>query len=819
MSKIIIKKGNSTSREHKTGLILPIFKIENNNYIKTNPNDYPNNGHIFVTVGFETFEDNYFYELNSEKLQDNTKNYESDLKAYIDGNTSKNPSFKITTNYSGDTRKLSPNEIIPIYSNQFSLQSNKLISTEGILSTIFFLKSNEIERLFGPFERDGNELKSANFSNFHDDFEEDDDFLDFIDIYSQYDGSMILDISLQNASNFIITDVDGNEFLIDFKNFISNNIGTPLDFTPIPILHKWAIEKLKLNSPKIAETLNEIKKFQNLNNNKIDKLRWQKYISLIDEIIKDQENIDELVKVLNDKNFINETIDTSEIEKLNKDVENLKSELKLKDNANLALIEANRNLKDELVEEKNKSKENSKIDSNLFPNLSESLINDEKIIEIENILKEKITSSKLESENQRLSVRKEILEEDIKKRENDIREINKSVEEIKQTYNRSASEHTAKLQEAKIYTDLLNGIEISPNEVLKKDSLKIKTSIVPLNAEINSAKAYIIEIKKRLANQGRELEFNDVANLIITINQTFITIIAGAPGVGKTSLVEKLSKSYGLNEEFGYLEIACAKGWTSSKDLIGFFNPLTNKFQPAKTKLKEALKKSEENPNAPYIVLLDEANLSPIEHYWSDFIKLADTNYERKIKISDNEEILFGEGFRFIATINHDHTTEALSNRLVDRAAIIQLDKPNSIQEDSSININSVFDFIELQNLFNETQKWQTDEIMIKDTFTKIKERLESNHTIVISPRKENAVYRYCKVATGLLDGNSYVALDYAISQHILPLINGRGESFHSLLKDLKNDLYDKGMIKSEKILNRIIERGKDLKHFKYIYY
>jgi hypothetical protein len=47
-------------------------------------------------------------------------------------------------------------------------------------------------------------------------------------------------------------------------------------------------------------------------------------------------------------------------------------------------------------------------------------------------------------------------------------------------------------------------------------------------------------------------------------------------------------------------------------------------------------------------VLLDEANLSPIEHYWSDFIKLGDLNYPRTIKISDNKEIKFGKGFRFV---------------------------------------------------------------------------------------------------------------------------------------------------------------------------
>jgi hypothetical protein len=73
-------------------------------------------------------------------------------------------------------------------------------------------------------------------------------------------------------------------------------------------------------------------------------------------------------------------------------------------------------------------------------------------------------------------------------------------------------------------------------------------------------------------------------------------------------------------------------------------------------------------------VLLDEAK-SKSDRTLSDFIKLVDLNYPRNIKISDSKEIKFGKGFRFVATINHDHTTEALSNRLIDRASIIQLEK------------------------------------------------------------------------------------------------------------------------------------------------
>ncbi|SHG40819.1 AAA domain (dynein-related subfamily) [Flavobacterium segetis] len=821
MSKIIIKKSNSTSWENKTGLVLPIFKIESNEFTTVEPKEYPNNGNIFVTIGFERFENNCFYELNADKIQDNTKNYENDLKAFLDGNTTKNPSFKIITNHNGDTRKLAPNEIIPIYHNKFSINSNKLITTEGIINDIFFLKETSSDKIFGPFERDGNELKAANFKNYEEDFEKDIDFLDFIDSYNHYNGTIIFDIDTENATNFIIVDIEKNEFLVGFKNFIDNSIGNPIDFTPIPILHKWAIDKLTENSPKIASTLNEIKSLQKTNNNKIDKLKWNKYISLLDEIEDNEKEINDLVKILHTKNFIEKGIDSSEIEILEKEKEDIRIERDSKDKVIITLKDRIKELNIEIEEDRSKNKENNKIDSVLYPILSKAINVESKLNEIEQILKEKVISNSLKSENDRLSIRKDLLEEDIKKIENNHRKINDAVKDITKTFERSASEHTAKLAEAKIYTDLLNGIEIMPIKIHTEVTHSMKAKIISLNSEISSPKNYISEIQKRLADQGRELVFNDVANLVITINQTFITIIAGAPGVGKTSLVEKLSKSYGLSEDFGYLEIACAKGWTSAKDLIGFFNPLTNKFQPAKTKLKEALKKSEEKQNSPYIVLLDEANLSPIEHYWSDFIKLADVDYPRKIKISEGEEINFGSGFRFVATINHDHTTETLSNRLIDRASIVQLEKPNSITEitENTTNIDTIFDFLELQKLFTETPKWKTEEELIKDTFNKIKEKLESNHTIIISPRKEIAIYKYCKVATGLMEGNSYVALDYAISQHILPLINGRGESFQKLLEGLKSDLNDKGMTKSEKLLTKIIERGKELKHFRYIYY
>ena len=75
------------------------------------------------------------------------------------------------------------------------------------------------------------------------------------------------------------------------------------------------------------------------------------------------------------------------------------------------------------------------------------------------------------------------------------------------------------------------------------------------------------------------------------------------------------------------------------------------------------------------------------------------------------------------------------------------------------------------------------------------------------------------RVATSLLEGNDYVALDFAIIQQILPLINMRGDKCQNSLQEIQELLHNVGMEKSKNLLSKIIDRGKDFKHFKYIYY
>ena len=76
----------------------------------------------------------------------------------------------------------------------------------------------------------------------------------------------------------------------------------------------------------------------------------------------------------------------------------------------------------------------------------------------------------------------------------------------------------------------------------------------------------------------------------------------------------------------------------------------------------------------PYLILLDEANLSQMGHYWADFMSLCDFDKKRReISLGEDYTYPIPDTLRFVATINLVHTTEILSPRLIDRAWIVKV--------------------------------------------------------------------------------------------------------------------------------------------------
>lgn len=335
-----------------------------------------------------------------------------------------------------------------------------------------------------------------------------------------------------------------------------------------------------------------------------------------------------------------------------------------------------------------------------------------------------------------------------------------------------------------------------------KKSVAIAESLSSVSP-INNPKDLIDFLYTELTEKAhRSYSKNDIANILICLSQGFLTIFAGEPGTGKTSLVSLMARMLGLTDVDypRYTEIAVEKGWTSRRDLIGYYNPLTKAFDATNKGLFSALATLNEEAKKsisdfPYLVLLDEANLSQMEHYWADFMSLADFDKaNRKLYLSDEYVFDVPTTLRFIATINFDHTTEILSPRLIDRAWVLKMpqldiDIADYIEPVVTESYSTV-SFSVFQQL-RDSKYWRSDRLddAIIEKFTRIR-ALCKQVGIYFSPRIIAMIKRYCLAAKGIMDyaENSYTALDYAISQKVLPMINGYGEPYQKFIEEMMRE-------------------------------
>ena len=186
-------------------------------------------------------------------------------------------------------------------------------------------------------------------------------------------------------------------------------------------------------------------------------------------------------------------------------------------------------------------------------------------------------------------------------------------------------------------------------------------------------------------------------NIFICYTQGFLTVFSGEPGTGKTSICKILASVLGLavpekaipKYKDGYIAtrfipVSVERGWTTKRDFIGYYNPLTKAFDRSNRKMFDALnimhlEANGQSTDMPFMILLDEANLSPMEYYWADFMNICDDiDCTSVINLGDDFSFNVPRQLRFVATINNDHTTEALSPRLVDRAWVIKLPRVRS---------------------------------------------------------------------------------------------------------------------------------------------
>lgn len=403
--------------------------------------------------------------------------------------------------------------------------------------------------------------------------------------------------------------------------------------------------------------------------------------------------------------------------------------------------------------------------------------------------------------------------------ERDISTLKRAVDNYSKTLN-DPDKLAESMAQVQLVNNVLNGVQLNTKH-------KVISSLAPKldDQQPTTAIDLIEQIAASLEqDSGKTFSNDELINILTCFTQSFLTILSGDPGVGKTSTVIRLADAMNLGDLNGnqnFIYIPVGRGWVSSRDTLGFYNSLRDCYQPSRTGLYDFLKRNdvEGYHQSPRLVLLDEANLSSIEHYWSDFLGLSDMeSRNRAIDTghTNREEGLLriGKNVRFIATINNDATTERLSPRLLNRAPVITVETQSSLGGTSMVQLNKLkgalsYDVLEKYFLPKEEHEMNVSDKQVLEEIVKLLSDTnpEFGQPINISPRKMIAIQNYCAVASDLMENEE--ALDFAIAQHILPSIEGFGAPFRKRLDNLRVRLGNQ-LPRSKRILDRIIMSGSD---------
>lgn len=834
------------------GHVVPIAKIENGSISDIDPNDYPNTGTIFISRNYEEidnkfkndelfliranlsfdYEENQDLQHKSKFWSDSTNLKQIDNNILIPILISDNLPEKETGIWHNINSNDVPNKPFfilmgnHIYGPFLPQSKNDNIEVTPCSSTILSIPQNTIAKIDWSY-LEKNNLVLLTHINAKKKI--------FLKSLKQ-----ITDITSKKENQI---DYISNHHLITFftKNGFGKNVGT---------LSRTEATKLK----GLIEGFSKDKSFNNniLQNNE----RFTRIKSILDEFIdynneslniinnflksKDgqtylekyfEKNQEEMTKILEDKiKKEHDTIYQQYTSNLNEKKLRLDKQYKNEEEQYNSHISK---LKIDLESLKTESKNitEAKIDENIQQKRMDlEKLNDE----FNSILKDKLNAESLDEAQLRVKILKKDTENIVQKLEKDIIKLEEDIKihndtlELKKKLFKDKSELSQVISQTKLIQNIFEESEKIEESITHESNIFIPKAIenkyYNIEDGIDNRSEYIRIIQNNINKEKeKSLSFDETANLIITLLQNYITVFSGPPGVGKTSTANNLGKALGLSDPIikskNFLNVSVGRGWTTTHDFLGYYNSLRNSFQPSKTGLYQFLKEENNNTNDFLkIVLLDEANLSSIEHYWSDFLSICDNFENKSIDLGMPDKNLrflnLPSSLRFIATINNDSTVEPLSDRLLDRAAIITLNNEHNNDcdynefLDAAIPYNILKDSFTITNQENDIDNLDFSLGIVNSIINELKTDNIKGGQIQISNRKINTIKNYLKIANDISFENHLSPADYAISQHILPKIKGHGSNLKLRLDNIYKILKDNDLKNSQKILTNILNNG-----------
>ncbi len=347
------------------------------------------------------------------------------------------------------------------------------------------------------------------------------------------------------------------------------------------------------------------------------------------------------------------------------------------------------------------------------------------------------------------------------------------------------------------------------------ESIKQEEELVEINS---SEKTDDLIIKAMdYHSQKRNLFYNikDFVNIHTALKCSSLVILSGLSGTGKSAIVDIYARALGINnttnpEENRLLFIPVRPSWNDDSDLLGYVDLVHMVYRASDSGFVDFLVRAQKEENKLFIVCFDEMNLARVEHYFSQFLSLLERPVnQRELQLYDKQysgrlynsaeypnRIKIGDNVKFIGTVNIDESTYHFSDKVLDRANVIQLDVLNyasmwkKTKYASLGNVNWTMDDYNSITVTNSDEDMQLVHQLLWDIHILLH---SANSKYGVGPRIVKNIEMYLwNLPKSEIGGFSYSdGIDLQIAQRVLTKVRGPENQMGQILDEKsENNMY-----------------------------
>lgn len=305
---------------------------------------------------------------------------------------------------------------------------------------------------------------------------------------------------------------------------------------------------------------------------------------------------------------------------------------------------------------------------------------------------------------------------------------------------------------------------------------------------------------------------NLVRSFVSSLLAKPFAILTGLAGSGKTQLAMRLGEWFGTDEHgrHRHIVIPVRPDWTGPESIFGYEDALRTSGSGAPVwfvpEAFEFVLRAANDPEHPYLLILDEMNLAHVERYFSDFLSgvesrrpvLPDLVFDKPsrqwvLRDVEAQRLPLPRNLFVVGTVNVDETTYMFSPKVLDRAFTFEfrvtsdeldaeLRRPIAAQAGDDQRVRAFASLAERDDWQREHPHPARDEIV---------STLREAHAILAGANQEFGhrtlyeILRFCAFFAATGDTDVHTALDLAMMQKVLPKVHGSRRRVESILTAL----------------------------------